>query len=100
MNSNLCYAYRVVLGLIVIIYQQTLALCLSTSITYGLRFSSSGCIVLSVEFATKGRFVVCRPFQILLLGACSWKLNFVCFDVGYVSFKTRDLEFGDRDLAN
>jgi hypothetical protein len=54
LDSNLCYAYRVVLGLIfiVIIYQQTLALCLSTRITYGLRVSSSGRIVLSVEFAT------------------------------------------------
>jgi hypothetical protein len=43
-----------VLGLIfiVIIYQQTLALCLSISITYGLRVSSSGCVVLSVEFTT------------------------------------------------
>jgi len=40
---------------------------------------------------TKGRFFTCRPFRILLLAACSWKLYFACFDVGMCLLRLKTL---------
>jgi len=102
MDSNCCHTYRVVLDLIfvVVIYQQTLALCQEALHTvYAFRRLAASSSVSSLQ-QTKVRFFTCRPFRIPLRGACSWKLYFACFDVGCVSFKTRNLEFGDRDIAN
>jgi hypothetical protein len=99
-DSNSCYAYRVVLVLtfVVIMDPQTSALCLSTGLTRFVVYLTSSSVS---TLQTKVRLFTCRPsFWILLLGACSWALYFACFDVGYLSFKTRNPEIGDRDTAN
>jgi len=93
MDSNLWYAYRMVLGLIfnVIIYQQTLSLCqqaLHTAYAYH-RLAALSSVSRLQE--TKVRFFTCRPFRILLLAACSWKLYFASFDIGYVFLRLETL---------